>query len=236
MERHREPGTIRPFGEAAVLVDLAEASGTAATRAVQGLAAALTADAVAGLVDVTPGFTSLLVEFDPLVVERGSVEAAIRRALAQPPAAAEPIRGRHRSIPVVYGGEHGPDLAEVAELTGRTSQEVAERHVATRFEVYLLGFSPGFPYMGELPPELEVPRLATPRTQTPAGSVAITGRFTGIYPVAAPGGWRVIGRTSVRLFDPERNPPAYLLPGDTVTFRAIGPHELEAMGGPAGDW
>ena len=143
---------------------------------------------------------------------------------------------RVREIPVVYGGEFGPDLPEVAHLTGLSQSDVARRHAATDFEVLLLGFAPGFPYLGELPAELEVPRLSTPRTRTPAGSVAVAGRYSGIYPVAAPGGWRVIGRTPLRLFDPSRTPPAYLLPGDRVTFRPIGRDELESVVPTAADW
>lgn len=216
-------------------MDVAETPGVAAARAVQALAAAVVARGPHGVRSVTPGFTTLLVEFDPHAVERQAVEGAVRAAmeLAAPPG---DRLGRHRSIPVAYGDEHGPDLEDVAELTGLAADEVVSLHLATRFEVCLLGFSPGFPYLGELPRELEVPRLATPRTRTPAGSVAITGSFSGIYPVTAPGGWRVIGRTSVQLFDPTRDVPCYLLPGDTVTFRAVSADEISATSGPADDW
>ena len=218
-----------------MLVEVADTPGSAATRTVQALAAAVARIAPRGVRSVTPGFTSLLVEFDPLATERRTVEEAIRAAMEEAAPAGDVV-GRHRSIPVVYGGDAGPDLGDLADLIGLTRDEVVARHAATRFEVYLLGFSPGFPYLGDLPPELEVPRLATPRTLTPSGSVAITGRLSGIYPVAAPGGWRVIGRTSLQLFDPARTPPAYLLPGDTVTFRAVSETELEAAAGPADDW
>ena len=218
-----------------MLVELADTPGSAAARAVHALAATVARAATRGVRSVTPGFTSLLVEFDPLVVERETVEDAIRSAMVVAAPDGAEVR-RHRSIPVVYGGDFGPDLADVADHAGLTQDEVVSRHTATRFEVYLLGFSPGFPYLGDLPQELEVPRLATPRTLTPAGSVAITGRFSGVYPVAAPGGWRVIGRTSAQLFDPTRDPPSYLLPGDTVTFRAVSEAELEDAAGPARDW
>lgn len=231
----RPLGTIRPFGEGAILVEVADMPGAEAARSVHALAAAVGVVGASGVRSVTPGLTSLLVEFDPLVVERRTVEAVLR-ASWESAVTLDAATGRHRSIPVAYGGEHGPDLEDVAELTGLTAEEVVARHAATRFEVYLLGFSPGFPYMGEMPAELQVPRLATPRTRTAAGSVAITGPFSGIYPVEAPGGWRVIGRTSLQLFDPERTPPAYLLPGDVVTFRAVEPDELEASTGLAPDW
>ncbi len=234
MERDRAIADVRSFGEAALLVILADEPGREASRRVHAVAAAVEAAGVSGVRSATPGLTSVLVEFDPLAVERTAVGAAIREAEA---AAAEVASTpRHRLIPVVYGGEHGPDLADVAELTGLAPDEVVRQHAATSLEVYLLGFSPGFPYLGELPSALHVPRLATPRTRTPAGSVAITGRYSGIYPMAAPGGWRVIGRTPVRLFDPVRTPPAYLLPGDTVEFKRIQAEEFDAVPAFASDW
>ena len=139
------------------------------------------------------------------------------------------VGGRLRAIPVVYGGEEGPDLADVAALTGLSDAEVVERHAATELRVLFDGFAPGFAYLGDLPIELRVARLDTPRTRTPAGSVAIAGPMSGVYPATLPGGWRIIGRTPVTLFDPRRDPPAYLLPGDRVRFEPIG---AEPMGRP----
>ncbi|MGH2418244.1 MAG: 5-oxoprolinase subunit B family protein, partial [Candidatus Limnocylindria bacterium] len=112
----------------------------------------------------------------------------------------------------------GPDLAEVADLTGLAPSDVIARHAGTELRVLFCGFAPGFAYLGELPPVLHVGRLSTPRTRTPAGSVAIAGSMTGIYPADLPGGWRVIGRTEVGMFDPRQDPPALLLPGDRVRF------------------
>lgn len=235
MDRPRPLVAVRAFGEAAILVDVADVPSLHVARRVHALAAAVTAAGRAGVRSVTPGFTSLLVEFDPLVVDRRSVEGAVRAAAERAETTAGAM-GRHRSIPVVYGGEFGPDLPEVAQLTGLSPEEVVTRHSGTRFEAYLLGFSPGFAYLGDLPAELEVPRLPTPRTRTPAGSVAITGRYTGIYPVAAPGGWRVIGWTPLRLFDAAREPPVYLLPGDSVGFRSIDPDEVGGVADIAADW
>ena len=215
-------------------MEVTDTPGRDSARRVHALAAAVHAAELRGVRSVTPGLTTLLVDFDPLAVERPTLEEAVRYAAAgATEVAANP---RVREIPVVYGGEFGPDLPEVAHLTGLSQSDVARRHAATDFEVLLLGFAPGFPYLGELPAELEVPRLSTPRTRTPAGSVAVTGRYSGIYPVAAPGGWRVIGRTPLRLFDPSRTPPAYLLPGDRVTFRHIGRDELESVVPTAADW
>jgi KipI family sensor histidine kinase inhibitor len=126
--------------------------------------------------------------------------------------------GRVRTIPVAYGGTDGPDLADVAALSGLPEEEVIALHLATELRVLFLGFAPGFAYLGDLPEALRVPRLATPRTRTRAGSVAIAGPMSGIYPADLPGGWRVIGRTAITLFDPERDPPAFLAPGDSVRF------------------
>ena len=198
---------IRPFGESALLVEMASADHA------QGLAASLDADPPRGLVATVPGLDSLLVELDPLMADADHVWASIERRLQglRP----LPPSGRLHVIPVVYDG---PDLDAVAELTGLAAHEVGARHAAIEFRVLFCGFAPGFAYLGDLPPELQVERLATPRTRTPAGSVAIAGSMSGIYPADLPGGWRVIGRAEVALFDPRRDPPVLLLPGDRVRF------------------
>ena len=220
-------GAIRSFGEASLLVEVTDTPGRDSARRVHALAAAVHAAELRGVRSVTPGLATLLVDFDPLAVERPTVEEAVRYAAARATeVAANP---RVREIPVVYGGEFGPDLPEVAHLTGLSQSDVARRHAATDFEVLLLGFAPGFPYLAELPAELEVPRLSTPRTRTPAGSVAVTGRYSGIYPVAAPGGWRVIGRTPLRLFDPAQKSPSHFKIGDAVRFRSITRAEFEEL-------
>ena len=157
-----------------------------------------------------------------------------RRRLAH---VAEPTVGtRLRTIPVVYGGEMGPDLPDVAALTGLSEAEVVERHATAELRVLFDGFAPGFAYLGDLPVELRVARLDTPRTRTPAGSVAIAGPMSGVYPATLPGGWRVIGRTPVTLFDPRRDPPAYLMPGDRVRFERIGAEEWDGRAGVPDDW
>ncbi len=226
---------IRPFGEAALLVELGEEPELTVNGRVHALAAALDARPLPGLRSLVPAYTSLLVEFDPLLADPTEVEAAIRARLERTSAAA-PLPGRYRTIPTVYGGEFGPDLNEVAALVGLSPTEVIERHSGTEQRVYMLGFAPGFPYLGDLPPELALPRLATPRERVPAGSVAIAGRQTGIYPRPTPGGWRLLGRTPLTLFDERRTPPAYLAPGDRVRFVPIAPGEWARYAGPAPDW
>ncbi len=179
---------------------------------------------VRGVRNVHPAYASILVDFDPLAISREDVESAAMELYARPPGAMpEP---RTIEVPVCYGGAYGPDLEDVAALTGRTPEEVVTIHSGAEYLVYFLGFSPGFPYLGGMPESIAAPRLATPRRRVPAGSVAIGGRQTGIYPVASPGGWRIIGRTPLRLFDPDHDPPALLRMGDRVRFVTIRADEF----------
>jgi KipI family sensor histidine kinase inhibitor len=218
---------IVPFGETALLVELDD------WRASRFLAASIEAVPIPGVLEVVPGLRSVLLELDrPADAER--VAAAIETAMRS--GSERAVVGRERLIPVVYGAEHGPDLADVAELCGLSADAVVERHAAAAFDVLFDGFAPGFAYLGEVPEPLRVPRLATPRTRTPAGSVALAGTMTGIYPADLPGGWRVIGATPVTLFDPARRPPAYLVPGDRVRFEPMARDDWSARSGPPSDW
>jgi KipI family sensor histidine kinase inhibitor len=219
---------IRPFGEAALLVEAGSAE-----RA-QSLAASLRDEPIPGVAAAVPGLDSLLVELDALSAYAMTVRDALERRLAEPARSA--AVSRERTIPVMYGGEMGRDLAEVAGLTGLTEAEVIERHASAPLIVLFVGFAPGFAYLGELPEDLRVPRLDTPRTRTPAGSVAVAGPMSGIYPAALPGGWRVIGRTPVTLFEPRRDPPAYLLPGDRIRFEPIDASAWDDRAGAPDDW
>ena len=219
---------IRPFGEAALLVD------TGSADRAQALADELRREPIPGVTASIPGLRSLLVELDPLSAHVEAVRDAVASRLAHP---ADPAVGaRLRTIPVVYGGEMGPDLPDVAALAGLSEADVVERHVAVDLRVLFDGFAPGFAYLGELPVELRVARLDTPRTRTPAGSVGIAGPMSGVYPATLPGGWRVIGRSPVTLFDPRRDPPAYLTPGDRVHFERIGVADWDARAGVPDDW
>ena len=132
-------------------------------------------------------------------------------------------------IPVAYGGEYGPDLETVAEHAGLTSEQVIEIHSGTDYHVFMLGFAPGFPYLGGMDPRIACPRLATPRTLVPAGAVGIAESQTGVYPNASPGGWQLIGRTPMALFDVKADPPAAMLPGTKVNFVAISHDEYESQ-------
>ncbi len=198
---------IRPFGEAALLVELGSAD-----RA-QLLAADLRRDPPGALIEAVPGMSSVLVELDPMHPEAPGLGATVEERIRGLPATVP--AGRRHTIPVTYDG---PDLDEVARLTGRSVDEVVALHTRAELRVLFCGFAPGFAYLGDLPGELRVERLATPRTTTPAGSVAIAGSMSGIYPADLPGGWRVIGRTEVAMFDPGSDPPTLLVPGDVVRF------------------
>lgn len=187
----------------------------AAHRDVLRLTAGLSA--MRGVTNVHPAYASILIDFDPLTIRHRDLEGAAFELFAQTASAPLP-EPRIVEIPVAYGGEHGPDLGDVAGLTGHSPEEVAAIHSSAEYMVYFLGFSPGFPYLGGLPESIAAPRLETPRHRVPAGSVAIGGHQTGVYPLASPGGWRIIGRTPLRLFDPASDRPALLQMGDRVRF------------------
>lgn len=207
------PLDILAFGDAALLVR------TPDQATVHRLTAALLGHLHAGhLVDIVPGDRSLLVRLDGTAVGEDVARAAIVTAAAAPVIGAA---ARRHVIPVVYGGDAGPDLDDVANLTGLSASAVIGAHTGREHPVLFLGFAPGFAYLGDLDSRLVVPRLATPRTSTPAGAVAIAEGYSGIYPAELPGGWRIIGRTAVPMFDPMADPPTTLLPGDSVRFEAI---------------
>jgi KipI family sensor histidine kinase inhibitor len=204
--------TLRPASDRSWLVTFGGEISETAHREVRRATGALAG--LHGVVNLHPAYTSVLVEFDPRRITAEAVENAIRERLAaaghMPDAASRLVE-----VPVHYDGI---DLPDVAELTGLTAAQVIERHAAAEYLVYFLGFSPGFAYLGGMPPELAAPRLQTPRRHVRAGSVAIGGAQTGIYPVDSPGGWRIIGNTPLRLFDPAADPPVRLAMGDRVRF------------------
>ncbi len=174
------------------------------------------------VVDVVPGMNNLTIVFDPLATSADALLPLLQAAWEAPGDLAG--EGREVEIPVAYGGASGPDLDAVAAHTGLSVDEVVRRHAAGRYVVFFLGFQPGFSYLGGLEAALHTPRRAAPRLEVPAGSVGIGGAQTGIYPAAAPGGWQLIGRTRLPLFDPAQTPPTLLRPGDRVRFTiAEGP-------------
>jgi len=168
------------------------------------------------VLNLHPAYTSVLIDFDPRRYTHERIEALVHACLESPrPPEPEP---RQVDLPVEFGGECGPDLDDVARHTGLSPEGVVEQFTAAIYEVYFVGFATCFPYLGGLPPELATPRLSAPRKHVPEGSVAIGGHQAGIYPLASPGGWRLIGRTRLRLFDPQSVPPPLLRMGDRVRF------------------
>jgi KipI family sensor histidine kinase inhibitor len=217
-----EPPRVEMAGDGALVVTLGARMDLATSRRVLALAARIAAAPPAGVVETVPGIAALTVHIDP---ERTDAKALVD-ALAD--MAAEPLEGRdvtaaarHWTVPVCYEPEFATDLDEVAERTGLAPGAVVDRHAGVAYHVYMLGFLPGFPYLGDLDPALRLPRRATPRVVVPAGSVAIAEAMTAIYPQDSPGGWHIIGRTPVRLFDPAADPPSLIAPGDSVRFQPI---------------
>jgi inhibitor of KinA len=200
-----------PLGEAALLAELGTKLDTALNTRAIALAAALKKRR--DVRQAIAGYASVTVHFDPDQTTHAALAAAINRLASKRPPMAEP--GRLHRIPVVYDGL---DIEAVASVLGLTAAKVAELHARPIYRVFLVGFVPGFGYLGPLPEELALPRRQVPRTRVPAGSVAIAGRQTGIYPLSTPGGWHIIGRTSVKLFLPDSDPPSLLRAGDRVKF------------------
>jgi KipI family sensor histidine kinase inhibitor len=192
-------------------------------------AARIRIDAPAWLGDLVPAYASLAVFFDPDAIDAMAVERWLDARLADDSLTADNTASRCVEIPVVYGGDFGEDLEAAAAELGLSSAVLAEHHAAGTYTVAMIGFAPGFPYLSGLDPALALPRLATPRTRVPAGSVAIGGAQTGLYPRESPGGWRLIGRTPLHLFDPTRASPSLLAPGDRVRFVAIDAHTFARL-------
>ena len=208
--------SIKPAGDSVLLLELGEAAiDPELNERAHGIARLVRRHAIPGVRDVVSTFRTVAVFFDPLATDVDAVAAALHDAAD---AAAPEMPGRLVDIPVVYGGDDGPDLEGVAAFARCTPGEVVARHAAKRYRVYMLGFLPGFPYMAQTDPTIAAPRHATPRVRVGAGSVGIAGKQTGIYPAESPGGWQIIGRTPLVIFDAARTPPALLAPGDQVRF------------------
>ncbi|MEX1048128.1 MAG: 5-oxoprolinase subunit PxpB [Akkermansiaceae bacterium] len=218
--------TLKPLGDSAWLVEFLGNPGAGAVARVAALEAALAEDRPPGVRDVVPSFTSVAVHFDS---EDGlGIREWIQAAMLAGGPASNGRAPRVFEIPVAYGGESGPDLNELAAQVGLSAEEVVALHAGADYTVAALGFSPGFPYLSGLPERLRVPRRQTPRLVVPAGSVAVAGGQVGIYPFATPGGWHLLGRTAVKLFDPREAEPALLRVGDRLRFVPVESVEFEA--------
>jgi KipI family sensor histidine kinase inhibitor len=206
---------MRPASDRSLLVSFGEEISLEMHRQVARLTRRLAG--VRGILNLHPAFCSVLIDFDCRLRTHAEIEALVQERLAGPEDAAAEA-ARTVEIPVCYGGETGPDLEDVARHCRRSAADVVELHAAAEYVVYFVGFSTCFPYLGGLPPELATPRLSSPRKHVPEGSVAIGGSQAGVYPLASPGGWRLIGRTARRLFDAHAEPPGLLRMGDRVRF------------------
>lgn len=213
--------------DSSLLVTFGDAVRREHHRDVRRLFVLLQAAAIPGLRNLHPAYASLLVGFDPLQISDTALAAQVQACLGALEDAREPAPQR-RIVPVCYGGDFGPDLETVASAHGLQVDDVIRLHASVEYLAYFIGFAPGFPYLGELPAALHTPRLATPRLRVPAGSVAIGGAHTGIYPIASPGGWHIIGRTPVELLRLRADPPVWVQMGDRVRFEPISRSEFEA--------
>lgn len=223
---------ILDAGDAALTIEFGSIIDPALLAEVNALDAAVLrrkqAGELPGVIETMPTFRSLTVFFDPLVTDRDAVLATLQPLIA----AAEhgsTTDGRHWRLPVCYEGEAAPDLAEVAGAIGIGEDEVVALHSGAEYLVYMIGFLPGFPFMGDLPAPLRLPRRAQPRVRVPAGSVAIATGLTAIYPWESPGGWHLLGRCPVPLFDAGRTSPSLLAAGDRVRFVPVSAQECRAI-------
>ena len=214
-------------GDRALVVEFGDRVERELSNNVLRLDESLHASGLPGVVETVPTFRSLMVHYDPLVTTRADLERSITSLVDRRPGPR--AAGTLWRVPVCYDSAFAPDLAEVAHLTGVTQSEVVALHSAVRYHVYMLGFLPGFPYMGDLPPQLALPRRTDPRLRVPAGTVSIATTLTAIYPYESPGGWHLIGATPIRLFDPVRARPALLEPGDIVQFEPIDPASFASI-------
>lgn len=218
--------TVRflPAGDRGLVVEFGDEISLGLNARVRALDAALTAARIPGLVESVPTYRSLGIEYDPCAISCEALQARVGEVLGALDPGVLPSPKRVR-IPTVYGGEYGPDLPFVAEHAGLAEAEVVRLHSQTVYHVYMIGFAAGFAYLGGLPERLHTPRLPSPRIRVPRGSVGIGGTQTGAYPAETPGGWRLIGRTYLELFDPSREVPTPMEPGDEVEFVPITEEE-----------
>ncbi len=209
---------IRACGDSMLLIELGSIIDPVVNERAITLAARIRDRGARGIRDVVPGYCTVGVHFDPLQTDLAALEQAIEREGADLDHVELPQDRPAIEIPVVYGGDLGPDLESVAALSGCSPGEVIARHAARTYRVYMLGFVPGFAYMGRVDSSIAAPRHRVPRERVPAGSVGIAGEQTGVYPIESPGGWQLVGHTDARMFDTSREPASLLAPGDLVRF------------------
>ena len=223
-----DPLRIVAAGDAALVVELPSRVDPLINATLVALADALRTRCGSSVLDAVVGYCTLTVYFDPIRVDPVWLEGEVR-ALALDAEAVIPAEGPLIDVPVCYGGDLGPDLDDVAARLGCRAEEVIALHASREYRVYVVGFVPGFAYMGTVDDRLALPRRSSPRTKVPAGSVAIAAGQTGIYPMETPGGWHILGRTPLRPFDPQRSEPVLFRPGDRVRFVPISRQEFDRV-------
>jgi len=239
MGNSAEPGEMPgvnfyPLGDAAIVLEFGDHINRLTHGHIQAFTNYLDQHSFPGLVEYVPAFTTLTVYYDPWVVSRQgllnpytTVAALLEEMLLHVKTHPDKPTAKVIEIPVCYGGKYGPDLEYVASLHGLKPKEVIKLHTQTTYLVYMIGFAPGFPYLGGMVPEIATPRKEKPRARVPAGSVGIAGKQTGVYPIQSPGGWQLIGRTPLLLFNPHRERPSLLEAGDSIRFVSISEKQFE---------
>ena len=217
---------IEPLGDSALLIRLGEQIDEETHRTVVAVSTHLATHPFPGMIEQVPAFTTVAVHYDPSTTTFAKASALVS-TLLQDVSPAPLLDSDPIEIPVCYEGDLGPDLAFVAEHAKLTRDEVVRLHAGGNYRVYMIGFTPGFPFLGGLPEQIATPRRSSPRLAVPAGSVAIGGKQTGVYPIESPGGWQIIGRTRLTLFRPDQDPPALLRMSQRVRFRPISRAEFD---------
>jgi KipI family sensor histidine kinase inhibitor len=225
---------ILPVGDSAVSVEFGRDITLESNVEVHQFAARVDGQAVEGVTELVPSYRSLLIHYSPMATGLSTITDAVRQLLGSPETttlvgevSASDSLGLTHEIPVLYGGRHGPDLERVSEHAGIPSEEVVAAHTSREYRVYMLGFLPGFPYLGGGDPAIACPRLSTPRIRVPQGAVGIAESQTGVYPMDSPGGWNLIGKTPVNFFDPESDPPVAVEAGSFIRFVSVDGNRME---------
>ena len=222
--------SIKPVGDKGLLVEFENKVAPEINDKVHSLYDEIKLEDIEGVLECIPTYRSLLINYDPLEVDfsqlKGSVSQLVRKVEEKD---LDSLEHRVVILPTVYGGEFGPDLDDVCDINNLTQEEVVDIHSCRKYRVYMMGFTPGFPYLGGMSERISTPRLESPRKTIPAGSVGIGGNQTGVYPIDSPGGWRLIGRTPVDLYNPDENPPVAFKPGDMVEFVPVDEDDFERI-------